>query len=108
MESLLENYNSSEINLTQKEMTFMMMFLSNNGCGAQTPGELLEDNFSCQTFEDLVDMFPNWSKPTIKGILGSLVNKNVIMIEDDRNMDPDLYWATDHYLKQLNPELKFF
>jgi len=36
-------------NLTEKETIFIKTFLKSNDCAAETAGELLEDNYSCQT-----------------------------------------------------------
>lgn len=121
METILENYQPQTVELTANECAFMMSYLSSNGCGARTPDDLLSDNYSCQAFEDLVDMFPELSEPQIKGTLGSLINKQILWIEDDRGYEypfdikgrnnpklPDLYWVSEWYLEELNPELKFW
>lgn len=111
-------FSSSEYTLTENEQKFIKAFLGNNGCGASNPEELLGDNFSCQTFEDLVDLFTEMTQPQIKGTLGSLVDKGVIFIEDDRGYEdwmmkrpkmklPDLYWVNDSYLETLDPNLEF-
>ena len=110
MKSLIESYSNSEISLSEKEAVFIKTMLENNDCGVNTPEELLSDNFSCQTFEDFQEIM-NFSTSQIRGLISSLVEKNVITIEDDRGANseklPDLFWVTDWYLETLNPELKF-
>lgn len=101
-------------NLTEKESKFLTRFLSENGCGASTPGDLLEDNFSCQTVEDMVSW--GYSKNEAAGLISSLEQKQVIFIEDEREdfspsrgfvKAPNLYWVNDWYLEELDENWNF-
>ena len=106
-------------NLTSKESIFLTKFLSINECGAKTPGDLLEDNFSCQTLRDLREL--GYNKNEVAGYISSLEEKNVLMIEDGRGpenpfikikgrkqkMLPDLYWVTGDYLETLDSNWNF-
>lgn len=106
-------------NLTEKESIFLTKFLANNACCADTPSQLLGDNFSCQTTKDLINL--GYSKNEVAGFISSLESKNVLMIENDRGFEddhivikgvkqkllPDLYWVTDSYLEQLESDWDF-
>lgn len=122
MKTIQENFSSKEYQLTEGEALFIKEFLSNNDCDARDVDTLLGDNFSCQSFEELVKIFSNLSEPQIKGYLGSLIEKQVIFLEDDRRDAyatlfqikgkkykklPDLYWVDDSYLESLNSEVSF-
>jgi hypothetical protein len=108
-------YSNENYNLTEKECDFIQKFLENNGCGASTPGELLSDNFSCQTIEDMEDF--GYSKHQVAGLISSLIEKQVIFVEDRdgpkankknfMTFEPDLYWVDDNYLESLDENLKF-
>ena len=100
--------------LTEKELNFFKRFLDYNGCGAKTPKELLEDNFSCQCIEDLRDVFPEVSNNEIGGLLSSLEVKGFLNLEERDGsfckskskakqmiFEPDLYWASDSVLEEL-------
>ena len=43
--------NKTNYKLNENEQFFMIRFLANNGCGAETPDSLLGDNYSCQSME---------------------------------------------------------
>tara|TARA_R100001244_G_C5114123_1_gene121879 strand:+ start:224 stop:640 length:417 start_codon:yes stop_codon:yes gene_type:complete len=114
----------SNYKLNENEQFFMIRFLANNGCGAQTPDSLLGDNYSCQSMEDFNELFENLSDQQIGGYLSILEQKgviyaderigegghfvkkgkNVIFVEEDL---PTLWWATEDYLEGLNPNWKF-
>lgn len=111
------NYSTTEFKLTENEQTFIKLFLANNGCGATTPEELIDDNYSCQCIEDLNEC-TNYTPSQIAGYLGSLTEKNVIWIEDrdgsvcksksrvaQMNFEPDLYWVNESYLESLPKEM---
>jgi len=112
------NYSSLDYQLTQKEEGFIKIFLSENGCGAQTPENLLADNFSCQCIEDLGDIFTGLSNNQIGGYLSSLQEKGVLMLEKrdgpkatNKNrwtFEPDLYSAEEGYLQSLSSNLDFY
>lgn len=113
----MANYSNENYTLTEKEQNFIQKFLENNGCCALTPEDLLSDNFSCQTIEDLRDC-TGFSKHQIAGLLSSLIEKQVIFVEDKRGFEynprggkgeklPDLYWVDDNYLETLDPNLEF-
>jgi hypothetical protein len=114
----LESYSNEEYNLTKNEQVFIKVFLSENDCGAKTPEELLEDNFSCQCLEDLEGTFSGLSRNQIGGYLSSLQEKGVLMFEkrqgaraNDKNMytfEPDLYWVEDSYIESLDADLDFY
>jgi hypothetical protein len=100
-------------NLTEKEQSFITEFLRNNGCGANTPQDLLADNFSCQSIEDLREV-TGFTNHEIAGLISSLENKSVIWIEErdgaicksnsrvaQMNFEPDLYWVSEEYLESL-------
>ena len=117
----LDKYSNEEYNLTEKECKFIKTFLSENGCGAQTASELLDDNYSCQCLEDLNDIFEDLNKHEISGLLGSLQSKGVINLEErsgpyytgtnkinSYSFEPDLYWCDSDYLETLDKDLKFY
>jgi hypothetical protein len=104
-------------NLTKKEQKFIKEFLSSNGCGATNSQELLEDNFSCQCFTELEEIFEYLNKYEISGLLSSLMKKQVLWCEDERGSEinywskkmekiPDLYWVNEWFLEE-NPKLEF-
>ena len=118
--SELAKYSNEKYSLTEREQEFIKHFLSENGCGAQTPEVLLGDNFSCQCVEDLRDTM-NLTANQVGGFLASLQEKQVIWCEDERGDDivitkngpkrvplPDLYWVDDNYLESLDPDLDFY
>ena len=93
--------------LTEKETNFIKKYLLLNDCGATTPSELLEDNFSCQTVASLIED-KRYSRHEVAGFISSLTDKGVLYIEDDRSAgDPDLYWVSDEWLKELEQDTKF-
>jgi hypothetical protein len=107
-------------NLTEKENLFIKEFLKSNDCGATTPGELLEDNYSCQTIQDIRELFSNdFSPKQISGILSALEQKGIIWVEerDGRNepkslkkawnFEPDLFWVSETFLEELPADTKF-
>lgn len=77
--------------------------VANGNCGANTIEELLQDNHSCATVEDLQGV--TLTKKQVAGLIGSLSNKGVISIEEREN-DTDLYWLNDKYLETLPRDLK--
>lgn len=113
------NYSNSEFILTEKEINFIQTFIKNNDCGAETPEDLLSDNYSYQCIEDLREDF-DLSNSEIGGLLSSLQEKNVIVIEERDgpiyegsnrlkrfSYEPDLYWVNESYLESLNPTERF-
>jgi hypothetical protein len=106
--------------LTTKEAEFIRLFLDNNGCCARTASELLEDNFSCQCIDDLRELMTDKSNNEIGGLLASLQEKGVIWVDErdgavceSKNraeqmmFEPDLYWADEDFLKNLDPHTEF-
>ena len=98
--------------LTEKEQEFIKKFLSFNGCGTTTSEELLDDNFSCQTIDEIEELFQNLSKHQIAGLLSSLEAKGIIWIDErdglryngknklqEMNFEADLYWVSDEFLE---------
>ena len=114
----LDKYSNKEYNLTKNEQVFIKTFLSENGCGAKTPEELLEDNFSCQCLEDLESTFSGLTRNQIGGYLSSLQEKGVLTFEkrqgaraNNKNMytfEPDLYWVDESYIETLDADLDFY
>jgi hypothetical protein len=108
-------YSNQNYNLTEKESVFVQKFLDNNGCCANNPGDLLADNFSCQTIEDMEKF--GFTKHQVHGLISSLMEKEVIFIEkrdgakaNTKNyitFEPDLYWINDEYLESLPEDLDF-
>ncbi len=88
--------------MTQKEERFIKEFLIDNGCGAGTVNELLEDNFSCQCVEDLKEA-QGLNAQEIGGFISSLEKKDILWIED-RIGDPDLFWVNDSFLEEISKE----
>jgi len=120
MKNSVETYSTKSYNLTEKEASFIETFLSENGCGAKTPEELLDDNFSCQSLGDLSELY-DLNKHEIAGLLSSLQNKGVLWLDDrdgpeytgsnrmkELSFEPDLYWVSDEYLEELDKEVEFF
>lgn len=121
MSLIIEDYSNSEFELTENESIFIKVFLSNNGCGAETPEALLNDNFSCQCLEDLRELFSGLSNNEIGGYLSSLQEKSVIWLEERDGsicksnnrmarltFEPDLYWVDDSYLESLKADVNFY
>lgn len=92
--------------LTANEKTFVYAFLAYNDCGAQTPESLLRDNHSCQCMENLEELFPMLNSKQIGGYLSSLIQKEVISLEerDDNPFErlPDLFWINDEFLEGMD------
>lgn len=114
------SYSTKDYNLTDGEQDFIQKFLWANGCAAETPSELLEDNYSCQCVEDMREELTDLSHNQVGGYLASLQEKGVIYIEERMGpicesnntvkimqFEPDLYWANEDYLAQLDPDLLF-
>ena len=100
-------------NLTEKEQAFITEFLKSNGSGANTPAQLLNDNFSCQCWEDLRE-FKDFTVHQIPGLVSSLNSKGVIYLDERdgkvctskskaKQWDflPDLWWVSESYLESL-------
>jgi len=117
----MKNYSNTDFTLTEREQSFIKIFLSENGCGAQTPEELIDDNFSCQCGEDLEEIFGSLSRNQVGGFLSSLQEKQVIWKEErdgdfckssnratQMNFEPNLYWVNDSYIESLPSELDFY
>ena len=106
--SNIAKYSTPDTVLTEGEANFIQTFLANNDCGAKTPGDLIDDNFSCQCVEDLVEVM-GMTPYEVGGYLSSLEKKGVIWVEDERGATlPDLWWASDAYIADLDPELSFY
>lgn len=115
------SYSTKDYKLTDNEQDFIQKFLYNNGCGAETPSELLGDNYSCQCIEDLREEMTDLSPNQIGGYLASLQEKGVLTLDERMGpicevgasrmkrfqFEPDLYWANEDYLEQLDPDLDF-
>jgi len=103
------------VNLTKNEKRFLTDYLENNGCGALTPQELLEDNFSCFSIQAAEEELTNYTPNQIRGFLSSLIEKDVLWFEerdayrvlDNDGLQPSLYWVSDEFLKDLQPNLTF-
>ena len=101
------------MNLTLNEKAFLWEFLENNGCAAETPEDLLNDNFSCQCVDDLEETI-NYTPNQIRGFLSSLIEKGVLWLEERDSLRivndttlPHLYWMSEEVLKEMNPKLTF-
>jgi len=108
------------LNLTEKEQKLVSVFLSYNECGATTPEELLEDNYSCQCIDDLRDI-TDFSNNELGGLLSSLQEKGILQLEERKgatlpknatrsqmmNFEPDLYWVNDSFIETLPEEMVF-
>jgi len=107
-------------NLTEKETIFIKKFLEYNDCGAKTAEELLADNYSCQTIQDIRELFEEeFSPKQISGILSALEQKGIIWVDerDGReapksqrlawNFEPDLFWVSEEFLSELPADTKF-
>lgn len=92
--------------LTELETNFFYRFAANNDCGAETPSDLIDDNHSCQAFEDFQSLFPELNDSQIKGYISALDSKQVISIEE-RKGDCDLFWVTDSFLETLKADMTF-
>lgn len=93
--------------LTEKENSFLMQFLEANDCGANTPNDLLLDNHSCHSMENLTDIMQE-TPQEIRGYISSLEEKGIMTIEDDRAKGfpsgeklADLYWVNDSFLEEM-------
>lgn len=106
--------------LTENETRFIQEFLASNECGATTPSELIEDNFSCLCIEDLRKFDCVKSPKHLSGTLSSLLEKGVIWLDErdgieykgnnrvkEMTFEPDLYWVSDAYLGELREDLNF-
>lgn len=88
--------------ITDLEQQLITAFLEANGCGAETPKELLEDNFSCQSMQEINFLGRNlgWTKKKTAGVLSSLLVKGVIIFDEDP--DEPNYWANVEYLETIS------
>jgi len=104
--------------LTTKEKLFMIRFLSANECGANTPDDLLGDNYSCLAYEDIQNFNRHLNDNQIGGFLSSLEQKGCIYRENDNpdlsakekemyGFPPILWWASTDYLESLHGEWSF-
>ena len=80
--------------------------LTNSGYDEYTPEDILMDNFSCNTIEDIREIFKDTlSNKQISGLIGSLENKGVLWVEERNGLEdkfePDLYWVDDDFLETL-------
>lgn len=119
----MKNYTSEnnpliapDLALSEKELVTLKAHfaIANQGCGAKTVEDLLGDNYSWATHEDLVEATP-YNKNQISGILGSLQRKGILGKEDKRKETnlktgrdtklPDLYWLPEEYLNLLDPKV---
>jgi len=118
-----EKMTNTKYELTENEMYFMIRFMANNECGANTPDYFLGDNYSCQDMDSLKKLF-DLNEQQIGGYLSSLQQKgviwsderigeggrfvkkgrSVIFVEEDL---PTLYWLTEDYLESLIPDWNF-
>jgi len=107
-------------NLTEKETIFIKTYLQSNECGAKTPSDLLADNYSCQTIQDIREMFiGDFTPKQISGLLSALEQKGIIWVDerDGRNVpksrfaamnfEPDLFWVSETFLEELPADTKF-
>ena len=83
--------------LTEKEANFVNVMLQVNRSGADAWKSLVADNFSCVETRDLKSI---GNKKVIAGLISSLEEKEVIVI-DDRSDDgeSDLYWFTMDFVE---------
>ena len=99
--------------LTANEKTFVYAFLAYNDCGAQTPESLLEGgeegrvNHNCQCMENLEELFPMLNSKQIGGYLSSLIQKEVIWVEERKDNPfqklPDLFWVSSEFVEGMDP-----
>lgn len=82
--------------LTTKELNFVNRFFEINGCGAETWGELLEDNYSYQEMSDLKAAFPEYNEQQIGAFITNLLSKGVF--QEDYSMK-GLFYITEKYIK---------
>jgi len=123
---MLKDYSSESYPLTVNEQRFIKGFMGENGCGAKTPGDLLNDNYSWQCIEDLRTNMKDLSNRQIAGYLSSLQDKGVLGVEvrDGKvfestckneedlkvlrdNFEADLYWVLEEYLTTIPSNLQF-
>lgn len=81
--------------LTEKENNFVNVMLHVNRTGNDAWKSLVYDNFS---FVDTNDLKPIGNKKVIAGLISSLVEKEVIEIEE-RDGESDLYWFAMDFVK---------
>lgn len=83
--------------LTEKENNFVNVMLHVNRTGNDAWKSLVYDNFSCV---DTNDLKPIGNKKVIAGLISSLVEKEVIEIEDrSDDGESDLYWFAMDFVK---------
>lgn len=89
--------------MTQKEFQVIKAWLNltTEECGAETASDLLEDNYSWASFQELVNA-TGLEMNTVKGILGSLTKKDYVFIDSD-----DVACIDDSLLVKL-PQDKLF
>ena len=78
-----------ELGLTKLEHQVLAAHLAytKESCGAGSAEDLLADNYSCIGFDDLAEN-THIQKNVLRGVVGSLIKKNIIWI-DARNDDSD-------------------
>jgi predicted hydrocarbon binding protein len=87
--------------LTEKENEFIQAHkeIAAENCGAETWTDLAEDNHSCATVGDFEEK-TEFSRRQIAGLIRSLVDKGVIVIEE-RECDATLYWINDYFVEEM-------
>lgn len=103
----MSDYTNDEYDLTVGEQLFVRQALIENGCGAETPDELIDDNMACMRVLDFRKAFPKLTKNQINGYIASLQVKGVLYFEKRMPFDHDLYWVDNGYLKSLPRDLNF-
>jgi len=84
--------------LTMNEKTILDYMLKNNGCGARSTVDLIEDNYSYQSIADLKNVIEGFNKHQLGGVLSSMLQKGILSL-DERDDDCDLFFINDTWLE---------
>jgi len=91
--------------LTKKQSDILNNWLqiTQGSCGADTWDKLGQDNHSFADINDITEVSKDYSKPQIIGIVASLVDKGLIMLDPDatKNNKSKVWWICDETIDMM-------
>ena len=94
-----------DFNLTEKEISFVKRHFELIGNGAETPEELIDNNYSYATPKEFVNETRN--KFQVAGLISSLESKGVIVLDEGALDTEDCYYISYGFLEALPREESF-
>ena len=79
------------MNLTDLEQRVLRVYFEDNGCGADTPEQLKEDNMSYNDAKNIAEI-SGIPLQSVVGVIGSLVQKGLV---DPVGDNPNVDWRQD-------------